>query len=102
MRTTHKQHNLNHVRSIGIPVVIAIGSCFVSMVWLTGDWAYSTYLQPKVAVIEVSESRKELEAKHRELLNKSGFKSDVNLKSVTDASLKAANYKLEKALRAGL
>ena len=100
MSITHK-HNLNHVRAIGIPVVIAIGSCFVSIIWIAGNWAYSTYLLPKIAVVEVSESRKELEAKHRELLDKSGFKSDVNLRSVSDEGLKAANHKLEKALRSG-
>lgn len=93
--TTRRQHNLNHVRAIGIPLVIAIGSCFVSIIWIAGNWAYSTYLIPK------SESRKELEVKHRELLNKSGFRNDVNLKSISDETLKSVNHKLEKALRAG-
>jgi hypothetical protein len=78
-----------------------MSSCVLSGVWLVGSWVYSTYLQPKVAVVEVSESRKELEKKHRELLEKSGFKSDVKLGSVTDENLKAANHKLEEALRAG-
>jgi hypothetical protein len=78
-----------------------MSSCVLSAIWLTGSWAYETYLKPKIAVVEVSESRKELEKKHRELLEKSGFKSDVNLKSVSDENLKAANRKLEKALRAG-
>jgi hypothetical protein len=73
----------------------------VSAIWVAGNWAYSTYLQPKIAVAEVSESRKELEAKYRKLLDKSGFKSDVNLRSVSDEGLKAANHKLETALRAG-
>jgi hypothetical protein len=99
--STTRQHNLNHVRAIGIPVVVAIGSCFVSIIWIAGNWAYSTYLQPKIAATEVSESRKELEDKHRELLDKSGFKSNVQLGSVSDENLKAANHKLEKALRAG-
>lgn len=100
MSITHRR-NLNHVRAIGIPVVIAIGSCFVSIIWFAGNWAYSTYLLPKIAVVEISESRKELEAKYRELLDKSGFKSDVNLKSFTDEMLKVENRKLKKALRAG-
>tara|TARA_R110000868_G_scaffold61920_1_gene187688 strand:- start:1139 stop:1378 length:240 start_codon:yes stop_codon:yes gene_type:complete len=78
--------------------VIAIGSCFVSIIWIAGNWAYSTYLIPKA---EASTSRKELEVKHRELLNKSGFRSDVNLKSISDETLKSVNHKLEKALRAG-
>lgn len=98
---TTRQHNLNHVRAISTSFLVAMSSCVLSGVWLTGSWVYSTYLQPKVAVVEVSESRKELEKKHRELLEKSGFKSDVNLRSVTDENLKAANRKLEKALRAG-
>ena len=95
---TTRQHNLNHVRAISTSFLVAMSSCVLSGVWLAGSWVYSTYLQPKVAV---SESRKELEKKHRELLEKSGFKSDVNLRSVTDENLKAANRKLEKALRAG-
>jgi D-ribose pyranose/furanose isomerase RbsD len=78
-----------------------MSSCALSVIWLAGSWVYSTYLQPKVVAVEVSESRKELEDKHRKLLEKSGFKSDVNLKSVSDENLKAANRKLEKALRAG-
>jgi hypothetical protein len=78
-----------------------MSSCALSGVWLAGSWVYSTYLQPKVVAVEVSESRKELEDKHRKLLEKSGFKSDVKLGSVTDENLKAANRKLEKALRAG-
>lgn len=101
MSTTHRQYNLNHVRVIGIPVVVAIGSCFVSIIWIGCNWAYSTYLQPKIAVTEVSESRKELESAYRESLKKSGFKSDVNLNSFTDEMLKAENRKLQKALRAG-
>ncbi len=101
MRHTTQPPNLNHVYGVGITVLIAMTSCGLSAAWLAGSWAYETYLKPKVAVIEVSQSREKLEAKHRELLDKSGFKSDVNLKSVTDESLKAANYKLEKALRAG-
>jgi hypothetical protein len=99
--THHRQHNLNHVYGVGITVLVAASSCLLSGAWITGNWAYSTYLKPKIAVVEVSESRKELEAKHRELLHKSGFKSDVNLKSVSDEGLKAANHKLETALRAG-
>jgi hypothetical protein len=78
-----------------------MSSCVLSAAWLAGSWAYETYLKPKVAVVEVSESRKQLEDKHRELLDKSGFKSDVQLRSVSDEGLKAANHKLEKALRAG-
>ena len=97
MATTHR-HNLSLVRAVGIPVVIAIASTFCSILWLTGDWAYSTYLKPQV--VEVS--RKELEAKYRELLAKSGFKNDVQLGSVSDAALKSTNYKLEKALRSGI
>ena len=98
---TTRQHNLNHVRAISTSFLVAMSSCVLSVAWLAGSWVYSTYLQPKVAAVEISESRKELEKKHRELLDKSGFKSDVNLKSVTDENLKAANRKLEKALRAG-
>lgn len=98
MATTHR-HNLSLVRAIGIPVVLAISSTFCSILWLAGDWAYSTYLKPQVA--EISISRKELENKHRELLAKSGFKNDVQLGSVSDATLKSTNYKLEKALRSG-
>lgn len=98
---TTRQHNLNHVRAISTSFLVAMSSCVLSGVWLVGSWVYSTYLQPKVAVVEVSESRKELEKKHRELLEKSGFKSDVKLGSVTDENLKAANHKLEEALRAG-
>jgi hypothetical protein len=98
---TIRQHNLNHVRAISTSFLVAMSSCALSVAWIAGSWVYSTYLQPKVAVVEVSESRKELEDKHRKLLDKSGFKSDVNLKSVSDENLKAANRKLEKALRAG-
>lgn len=99
--TRHRQHNLNLVRAIGIPVLIAMTSCGLSALWIAGNWAYSAYLKSKAAIIEVSESRKELEAKHRELLAKSGFKSDVVLGSIPDATLKAQNYNLEMALRAG-
>jgi hypothetical protein len=96
--STTRQHNLNHVRAISTSFLVAMISCVLSGVWLTGSWVYSTYLQPKVAV---SESRKELENRHRKLLDKSGFKSDVQLGSVSDEGLKAANHKLEEALRAG-
>ncbi len=99
--STTRHHNLSLVYAIGIPTVIAIGSCFISIFWIAGNWAYSTYLKPKIEVVEVPESRKELEARYRELLDKSGFKSDVNLKSLSDKELKAANYKLEMALRSG-
>ncbi len=101
MRHTTQPPNLNHVYGVGITVLIAMTSCGLSAAWLVGSWAYETHLKPKVAVIEVSPNRKELEAKHRELLAKSGFKSDVQLGSVSDEGLKAANRKLEKALRAG-
>ena len=100
MRTT-QQPNINLVYAIGIPTVIAFGALVISSIYLIGFWLYSTYLEPKTPIVEVSQSRKELEAKHRELLAKSGFKDDVNLKSVSDEALKTANRKLETALRAG-
>ena len=102
--THHRQHNLNHVRAIGVTALIAMTSCGLSAAWLVGSWAYETYLKPKVAVIEVSQSRKELEANYRESLKKAGFKyksEEVNLKSFTDEMLKTEDRKLQKALRAG-
>jgi hypothetical protein len=101
VRHTAQRPSLNHVYGVGIIALSAMTSCGLSAAWLAGSWAYETYLKPKVAVIEVSPSRKELEAKHRELLDKAGFRSDVNLKSIPDATLKAQNYNLEMALRSG-
>jgi hypothetical protein len=99
--THHRQHNLNHVRAIGVTALIAMTSCGLSAAWLAGSWAYDTYLKSKVAVIEVSQSREKLETDYRESLKKSGFRYDVNLKSFTDEMLKTENHKLQMALRSG-
>lgn len=99
MRHTAQRPNINHVYGVGITVLIAMTSCGLSAAWLAGSWAYETYLKPKVAVIEVSQSREKLESDYRESLKKSGFRYDVNLKSFTDEMLKAENHKLQMALR---
>jgi hypothetical protein len=97
MHTTQSRNSL--ISSIGLPTVIAAIALSLSTLNLIGSIAYSSYFEQKVEPIQVSESRKDLEQKHRELLSRSGFKSDVVLNSVPDKTLKELNYKLESAIR---
>ncbi len=110
MRTTQQQSSLKLVYAIGIPMVTVIGGLFVSTVYLIGLYLYSTYLEPKPTILEPVKQtqpklipqpaiRGELEEKYRKYLRLSGFKDNVNLKSLTDEQLIAENQKLEKALR---
>ena len=97
MHTTQSRNSI--VASVGTPTVIAAIALLLSTLNLIGSIIYSSYFEQKVEPIKLSESRKDLEQKHRELLAKSGFKSDVVLNSVPDETLKKLNYKLESALR---
>jgi len=112
MRTTQQpnlktqQPNLKLVYAIGIPTVVAIGCVAISTMWLVGTYIKSAYLDPQIVAATpsssptvISPSRHQLENKHRGLLRLSGFKDNVNLKSLSDEQLINLNKKLEQALR---
>jgi glutamate 5-kinase len=97
MRTAQ---NPNIIRSIGLPTVIAIASVFSSLLWFSGSLAYDAY-RSKSAQITATDSRQDIESKHRQLLAKAGLNSNIDLGSVPVANLKEANQKLEIKLRSG-
>jgi hypothetical protein len=97
MRTVQ---NPNIIRSIGLPTVISIASVFSSLLWFSGSLAYDAY-RSKSAQITATDSRQDIESKHRELLAKAGLNNSVNLDSVPVANLEKANKSLELKLRSG-
>lgn len=96
--------DLKLVYAVGIPVLVAIAALLGSTVWVIGYYLYSNYLVEKPipeTVTKPDPTRPQLESRHRELLKKAGFRDDVNLKSVSTATLKQRNFELEIALRSG-
>ena len=98
----YQQTDLRWIYAIGIPPLIAFAALLCSTVYVTGNWLYTTYAEPKVEAIPVKQSRVELEAKYRELLAKAGYKNDVVTGSISDETLAETNRKLELSIRSGI
>ena len=98
---TYQQTDLRWIYAIGIPPLIAFAALLCSTFYLGGYYLYTTYVDPKVEAIPASQSRVELEAKYRQLLAKAGYRNDVEVGSISDATLIETNRKLELSIRSG-